>query len=181
MLQDREKDFEELYKYYPRVLKLVLNEGYKREDAEDLAQQVFTRVYKGMDEYRGESKVAFLDQVTKRLIFNDQRDKHAKKRDGGVQVPVDDVVELPDTRTLAADAALEAKERSALLYKAIEQLRPEDQTVIRYQLAGLSCDTIAKALGISVPALKSRLNIARKHLREIVGEELTGLDGGDGS
>src|SRR6185295_7686519 len=93
MRADRDELFEELYKYYPKVLTFLLNLGYKREDADDLAQQVFTRVYKGMDAYRGESKVSFLERITKRLAFNDRRDRHAKKREG-TPIPIDDVVEL---------------------------------------------------------------------------------------
>lgn len=179
MRADRDELFEELYKYYPKVLTFLLNLGYKREDADDLAQQVFTRVYKGMDAYRGESKVSFLERITKRLAFNDRRDRHAKKREG-TPIPIDDVVELVDG-TEPALVTLERKENIERLNKAIEQLPPNDQTAIRLQLSGQSCDSIATTLGISVPALKSRLNVARRRLREILGGDLEGMGGGDDS
>lgn len=180
MREDRDKLFEELYKYYPKVLTFLLNLGYKREDAADLAQEVFTRVYKGMDDYRGESKVTFLEQITRRVAFNDHRDRHAKKREG-TPIPLDDVVEIVETTTDAADIALERKENVERVQKAIAQLPPNDQTAIRLQLSGLSCDSIAETLGISVPALKSRLNVARRRLKDILGGDLEGMGGGDDS
>jgi len=180
MHADRDELFEELYKYYPKVIAFLLNLGYRREDADDLAQQVFTRVYRGMDDYRGESKVAFLEQVTRRVAFNDSRDRHAKKREGK-HVPLDDVVGMPDTSTERPDEIVWRKESVERVRKAIEQLPPDDQTAIRYQLAGFSCDSIAGKIGITVAALKSRLHVARKRLKEILGDELEGMGGGDDS
>jgi RNA polymerase sigma-70 factor, ECF subfamily len=178
MAGDREAQFETLFRYYPAVVALLLKLGSDLEDARDLAQQVFLRVYQHMDAYRGEAKLAYLEQVTRRLAYNANRDRHAAKREG-IRVATDEIVELEDDRTQAPDAALASKENVRRLRQAIDQLGPDDQTAVRLQLAGFSYDEIAGKLGITVSALKSRLNVARKRLRVLLDEDLEGLGGRD--
>jgi RNA polymerase sigma-70 factor (ECF subfamily) len=173
---DHDAAFEALFKYYPAVVSLLRKMDFDHEDARDLAQQVFLRVYEHMDAYRGEAKWHYLEQVTRRLAYNDRRDRHAAKREG-IRVATEEIIEFPDERTPAADATLESEETSQRIWWAVNQLTPSDQTAIRLQMAGLSQDAIARELGITVSALKSRLNVARKRLRVLLGEEPEGLDG----
>jgi RNA polymerase sigma-70 factor (ECF subfamily) len=173
---DHTAAFEALFEYYPAVVSLLRKMGFDHEDARDLAQQVFLRVYQHMDAYRGDAKWHYLEQVTRRLAYNDRRDRHAAKREG-IRVATEEIIELPDERTPAADTALESEETSQRVWRAVNQLTPSDQTAIRLQMAGLSQDAIAPQLGITVSALKSRLSVARKRLRVLLGEEPEGLDG----
>jgi len=176
MPEDRDAAFEALFNYYPAVVSLLRKLDFDLEDARDLAQQVFLRVYQHMDAYRGEAKWSYLEQVTRRLAYNAIRDRHAAKREG-IRVAAEEIVELADERTPAADATLESEETSRRLWRAVSQLSPDDQTALRWQMAGLSYDAIAGKLGITVSALKSRLNVARKRLRVLLGDEHDGLDG----
>jgi RNA polymerase sigma-70 factor, ECF subfamily len=178
MAGDCEEEFEALFKYYPRVIALLLELGFDREEARDLAQQVFLRVYQGMNVYRRQSKLAYLETATRRLAYNAMRDRHAAKR-AGIHVATDEIVELEDERAQAPDAALESKENTQRFWRAVNQLRADDQTAIRLQLSGVSQAGIAGKLGITVSALKSRLNLARKRLRVLLGEEPEGLGGRD--
>jgi RNA polymerase sigma factor (sigma-70 family) len=173
---DRDAAFEALFRYYPAVVSLLRKLDFDLEDARDLAQQVFLRVYQGMDAYRGEAKWSYLEQVTRRLAYNAIRDRHAAKREG-IRVAAEEIIELADERTPAADAMMESEENSQRLWRAVNQLTPDDQTAIRLQMSGLSYDAITAKLGITASALKSRLNVARKRLRALLGEELEGLDG----
>jgi RNA polymerase sigma-70 factor (ECF subfamily) len=173
---DHAAAFEALFKYYPAVVSLLRKMEFDHEDARDLAQRVFLRVYEHMDAYRGEAKWHYLEQVTRRLAYNERRDRHAAKREG-IRVATEEIIDLPDERTPAADAALESEETAQRVWLAINQLSPSDQTAIRLQMADLSQDAIAGKLGITVSALKSRLNVARKRLRVLLGEEPEGLDG----
>ncbi len=173
---DREAAFEALFKYYPAVISSLRQMGFDHEDARDLAQQVFLRVYEHMDAYRGESKWEYLQQVTRRLAYNDRRDRHAAKREG-IRVAAEELADLADQRAPTVEAALESEETSERVQKAIDQLTPPEQTAIRLQMANLSQADIAGTLGITVSALKSRLNVARKRLRALLGEELEGLGG----
>jgi len=175
---DGEDAFEALFKYYPAVVALLRKLGFDHEDARDLAQQVFLRVYEHMDAYRGEAKLSYLEQVTRRLAYNANRDRHAAKREG-IHVATEEIVELPDDRVQAPGAMLESEENKQRLWRAINELGANDQTAIRLQMAGFSHDAIAGKLGITISALKSRLNVARKRLRVLLGEELEGLGGRD--
>lgn len=177
MADDRDQKFEDLFRYYPAVVKLLRSLGFDSEDARDLAQQVFVRVYDGMDTYRGEAKVTYLHSVTRRLASNFIRDRHAAKREG-VMVPTDDILDLSDAQDLA-DVSMERRETAERVQRAIDQLSPADQTALRLQLSGHSLEEIAGVLGITIAALKSRFNGARKRLRELLGDEAEGLGGRD--
>ncbi len=178
MPDDRDAKFEELYKYYPAVVSLLLRLDFDLEDARDLAQQVFVRVYEHMDAYRGESKLSYLEKTARRLAYNATRDRHAAKRNG-IHVATDELFELDDERTPAPDVSLEQKERAERLRHAIQQLGPNEQTSVLMQLAGESYEEMAPALGITASALKSRLHAARRRLRELLGEEPKGMGGSD--
>jgi RNA polymerase sigma-70 factor, ECF subfamily len=179
MPADREKQFEELYAYYPAVVKLLRELGFELEDARDLAQKVFVRVYEHMDSYRGTSRWGYLQQVTRRLAYNKFRDDHATKRQHGIEVQTDEILDLEDTRTQQPDAILEGKQTATRVQQAIEKLGPKDQTSIRLQLAGHSLEDIARAVGTTASALKSRLNAVRSRLRKLLAEDVEGLGGSD--
>jgi RNA polymerase sigma-70 factor (ECF subfamily) len=175
MADDREKQFEELYAYYPAVVKLLRELGFELEDARDLAQKVFVRVYEHMDSYRGESRWGYLQKATRRLAYNKIRDDHATKRQHGIEVQTEEILELEDTRTPSPDEVLRSKQETARVRQAIEQLGPKDQTSIRLQLAGYSLEEIAQVVGTTPSALKSRLNGVRRRLRELLGDDMEGL------
>jgi len=177
MADDRDAQFEELYRYYPAVVSLLKRLGFDHEDARDLAQQVFVRVYEHMDTYRGESKSGYLLQTARRLAFDVIRDRHAAKREG-IAVTTDVLLELSDERTPPADATVERKERIERVERAVLQLPENLRTPVRLQLSGASYEEMAPVLRISMPALKSRLHEARKRLRELLGED-EGLGGRD--
>jgi RNA polymerase sigma-70 factor, ECF subfamily len=169
MRGDRDRQFEELYAYYPAVVRLLLRLGLERENARDLAQQVFLRVYQHMDTYRGASKWGYLEKTTRRLAYNARRDVHAGKRDG-IAVPIDEVLDRRDDRTPPPDVRLASKQNVERVRSAVAQLPLKDQTCVRLQLAGYSYDEIVGTLGITISALKSRLNVARRRLRDLLGE-----------
>lgn len=177
MRDDREELFEELLRYYPAVVSQLRKLGFDHEDARDLAQEVFSRVYEHMDAYRAESKLVYLQTVTKRLAFNVLRDRHAAKREG-IHVETDEVVDLKDDRQETADRRLERLESLQRLRVAIAQLPPNEREAIRLQLSELPLEEIAKTIGITVSALKSRLHSARKRLRDLLGDT-EGLGGPD--
>ena len=173
MADRRDEQFEELFRYYPAVVKLLRTLGFDLEESRDLAQQVFVRVYEHMETYRGESKLGFLQRVTRRVASNVIRDRHAAKREG-VTVSTDAILDLGDKRDLP-DRSMERRENAERLWRAIGQLSRDDQTALRLQLAGHSLEDIAAVLGITISALKSRFNTARRKLRELLGDDPEGL------
>lgn len=177
MRDNREELFEKLLRYYPAVVSLLRKLGFDHDDARDLAQEVFCRVYEHMDEYRGESKLAYLQTVTRRVAYNELRDRHAGKREG-ILVHTDEILELRDDRARPVDERLERVETLGRLRRAIDQLPAHERQAVLLQLSELPLRRIAETMGISVPALKSRLHAARGRLRDLLGEP-EGLSGPD--
>jgi len=178
MEDDREGQFEDLLKYYPLVVKLLHSLGFLHDEARDLAQDVFVRVYGHMETYRGESKAEFLKKVTRNVAFNHLRARATGKR-GAPEVSVDDALELEDAGAPSPIQRLIDEERVQRLHAAIAQLDPKQQEAIRYQLSEVPLEEAARKIGITLSALKSRLHTARERLRELLGEESEGLGGGD--
>src|SRR2546423_2396050 len=137
-------------------------------DAEDIAQQVFVRVWKNVKRYEPRAKfTTWLLKITRNLVFNELR-----RRSRHPAVPLQsetDEEERPikDEQTVAPDASLLAHELQEAVDAAIAQL-PETQrmAVILRRYEELSYEEIAEALDQSVSAVKSLLFRARTELRE---------------
>ena len=137
-------------------------------DVEDIAQQVFIRVWKSAARYVARAKfTTWLLKITRNLVFNEMR---RAKRHPHVPVQIDpEAEELPlkDEITAQPDATLLQEELQGKIDDAIAQL-PDTQRMAlvlrRYQ--ELSYEEIAAVLELSVPAIKSLLFRARTELRE---------------
>jgi RNA polymerase sigma-70 factor (ECF subfamily) len=137
-------------------------------DVEDIAQQVFIRVWKSAGRYVVRAKfTTWLLKITRNLVFNEMR---RAKRHPQVPVQIDpEAEELPlkDEVTMTPDATLLQEELQGKIDSAIAQL-PDTQRMAlvlrRYQ--ELSYEEIAEVLELSVAAVKSLLFRARTELRE---------------
>jgi RNA polymerase sigma-70 factor, ECF subfamily len=173
MSDENERRFAELLPYYDRVVAFLRQLGLD-EDARDIAQEVFIRVYKSRDDYRADAKWNYLQQIARRLAYNHFRDKHAGKRKG-IAVPVDDVLGLADHKP-GPDSTYDKAETARRVRVVINQLEPNLRGVVIYfYLEEYPVAEICQILGVSEPALKSRLHTARARLRELLGEDLRGL------
>jgi RNA polymerase sigma-70 factor (ECF subfamily) len=137
-------------------------------DAEDIAQQVFVRVWKNAKHYEPRAKfTTWLLKITRNLVFNELR-----RRSRHPQVPLQsesDEEERPlkDEQAIAPDASLLEHELQQAVDAAIANL-PETQrmAVVLRRYEELSYEEIAEALDQSVSAVKSLLFRARTELRE---------------
>ena len=137
------------------------------EGAEDIAQQVFVRVWQSAPRYRPEAKfTTWLLTIVRNLVFNESR----RRRRGFFQPFENDDGSVPDFRdTTSRDAAaqLEERELGEAVDAAIATL-PEAQrlAIILRRFEGMPYEDIAGVLKISVPAVKSLLFRAREELRQ---------------
>lgn len=161
--------FEELYKYYPGVLALLRRLGFSVDEARDIAQEAYVRVLKSMDDYRGESHWSYLERVVRRVALNELRARHAGKRHGET-VSADALLTLADEQFPRPDQALETAEDVRRVRAAIAQLDTNDRTILLFKLSGLSYEDMVDSLGVSLSAVKSRLNMARKRLKQLLTE-----------
>ena len=136
-------------------------------DVEDIAQQVFIRVWKSARRYVPRAKfTTWLLKITRNLVFNELR--RAKRR---AQVPLQsepgaEEIPLKDETNPAPDASLLEGELQRAIEEAIMQL-PESQrmALVLRRYEQLSYEEIADVLDLSVPAVKSVLFRARTELR----------------
>ncbi|HYI11487.1 MAG TPA: RNA polymerase sigma factor [Thermoanaerobaculia bacterium] len=170
---NRDARFETMYrKYFARVYRFFYFEHHITDDeAQDLAQETFVRVYESFDSYRGEAEWGFLKVTATRVLLNWIRKAHAAKRSGEV-VEIDDpeiffdlpAPEGPD----AADRQL-ADLRRAALAEAFAELSPAQQECLRLSILGFKYNEIASILKISLDAVRSRLRDAKRYLRTRLG------------
>lgn len=137
-------------------------------DAEDIAQQVFVRVWKNVNRYEPRAKfTTWLLKITRNLVFNELR-----RRSRHPAVPLQSQTDeeerpLKDEHAVAPDATLLEHELQEAVDAAIARL-PETQrmAVILRRYEELSYEEIAEAVDQSVSAVKSLLFRARTELRE---------------
>jgi RNA polymerase sigma-70 factor (ECF subfamily) len=176
MTDDNERRFEELFGYYRRVVGFFRHHGHSDEDARDLAQEVYVRVFEHMDTYRGEAKWNYLEQVARRIALNAFRDRNAAKRKADL-VSDEKLANVEDASVVPADVALERQALSHRLGTAIEQLDLNLRICVLYYLQGFSYHEIEQTLGLSESTLKSRLHDARKRLKQLLGDDLAEFGG----
>jgi RNA polymerase sigma-70 factor (ECF subfamily) len=160
--------FEELVERHQRlVVGTVARMLGNNSDVEDIAQQVFVRVWKSAKRYVPRAKfTTWLLKITRNLVFNELR-----RRSRHAQLPLQVESEgeerpIRDERARAPDASLLEQELQRAIEAAIGQL-PETQrmTVVLRRYDELSYEEIAEVLEQSVPAVKSLLFRARTELR----------------
>ena len=144
-------------------------------DVEDIAQQVFIRVWKSARRYVPRAKfTTWLLKITRNLVFNEMR---RTKRHAHVSLQSEPGAEDPpvkDEMNLAPDASLLEVELQRTIEEAILQL-PEAQrlALVLRRYEQLSYEQIAEVLDLSVPAVKSVLFRARTELRSRLSKYLT--------
>ena len=145
-------------------------------DVEDIAQQVFIRVWKSAARYVPRAKfTTWLLKITRNLVFNELR--RSKRRAPSPVQTETTMEEMPikDESNPAPDASLLEKELQEAIEKAIGEL-PETQrmAVVLRRYEELSYEQIADILDLSVPAIKSVLFRARTELRARLASYLKG-------
>ena len=168
--------FEMLVKTHQhRVFNTCLGIMQQREEAEDVAQEVFIEVYQSIHHFRGESKLStWLYRIAVTRSLDALRKKKRKKRfaflkslfsDSGDELKFD----APDF--VHPGVLLENQERSKILFAAIDTL-PENQKTafILSKIEDLSQKEISEIMGNSVGAVESLLSRARLNLQKQLEE-----------
>lgn len=138
------------------------------EDAHDVAQQVFVRIWKGAVRYEPTAKfTTWMFTILRNLAFNEYR---RRGRHPLQSLDADEAEfghQLADHATVSPDAAVEHQELEGLVEEAIAAL-PENQRLalsLRHQ-EGMAYEEIAEVLQLSLSAVKSLIFRARQELRD---------------
>jgi RNA polymerase sigma-70 factor (ECF subfamily) len=170
--QDDMEAFAELVRRYQRpVTALAYRYLGDEAEAEDLAQEVFLRVYRSRSRYEPRAKFStWLYRIVVNASLNAIRARRSRPRaapggvaDGDGRFGVPDV---PDEDTPAPTEHLESEELAARVKEAVDAL-PENQrlAILMNKYEDLSYAEIAEAMNLSVMAVKSLLTRARVNVR----------------
>jgi RNA polymerase sigma-70 factor, ECF subfamily len=173
--QAREGDdraFAELVRRYEgKIFRLAQHITQNREDAEDVLQETFLKAYEHLDQFQGQSK--FYTWIVRIAVNQALMKLRRRKTDRSVSLDEGiDTGEDTVTREIAAwdedpEQRFSREELGELLDAAIQSLAPPYRSVfVLRDIDELSTEETADALGLSVPAVKSRLLRARLQLRE---------------
>jgi RNA polymerase sigma-70 factor (ECF subfamily) len=164
--------FEQLIRQYDRqIFRTALHITQNREDAEDITQDVFFKAFQKLNQFQGNSKfstwlvrIAVNESLMRLRKRKTQRtvsmDQDVETEEGAI--PRDFAEWRPNPEQNYSQAEL-----AEILRKTIAGLPPGFRTVFTLRdIENLSTEETAEALGLSVPAVKSRLLRARLQLRE---------------
>ena len=151
---------------YNTILGIVQNET----EAEDLAQDVFIKVFEKIGTFKGDSKFStWLYRIATTTALDHLRSKKRKKRFGFLQslsgTSGEEKEQIPDFNH--PGVSLDNKERAAVLFKAIEEL-PDNQKAAYtlHKLEGLSYRDVSEVLNTTVSAVESLMSRANQNLRK---------------
>ncbi len=169
----RTPSFEETFtEYQPLVYGIALKFSGSREDAEDIVQEVFTKVWKSLDEFNFSSSVkTWIYRISINTCIDYSRKSWRKY--GAVSGPQERPQAQSDASSLRgggdAERRLLSKEVAGQVRRAITRLKPHLKAVlILKDLEEMSYEEISSVLGLQTGTISSRLNRARKALQSIL-------------
>ncbi len=159
--------------YGGRLFNLALQFAASREEAEDLTQEIFLRLYQGLRRYRGEAPLAAWALRLSRNLCVDHYRRTRRERQATVVVDAASDQALLD-RPAADDpwADCERRRELAAVEAALARM-PEElaEVIVLRDLQGFSLEETAVALDLPLGTVKSRLHRARIELAgRVVGD-----------
>ena len=159
--------------YQPLVYSLTLRVVHDREEARDVAQDTFLKIYRHFDKFRGESSLkTWICKVAVNQALNSQRWWKRRRREEtcSLDEPINEQQHVSDRLQSSGnspEADTLAHERKHQLELALKELKPDfKMVVVLRDIEGMAYEEIASILEISVGTVKSRIARGRDMLRE---------------
>jgi RNA polymerase sigma-70 factor (ECF subfamily) len=185
----REESFRLLFeRFYGPLFRFFEHRGFSTEECQDLIQETFLRVYRGIEAFRGESRWEhWLFRIAANTASKAWRHRAAAKR-AGQAVPWEEkdeeeaapVVADESSRDARAPAPLRRlldKEMGELLKQAVEGLPVQMRRCVRLRVfQDLDYDEIAEVLQIAPSTVKVQMFKARKRLQMELGRSFTSFE-----
>ncbi|MBV9441653.1 MAG: sigma-70 family RNA polymerase sigma factor, partial [Acidobacteriaceae bacterium] len=170
-LRGEQSAWDELIKTHTRRVYAICYRFTGREnEAQDLTQEVFLRVFKNLGSFRaGEgSFVVWLTRLTRNLLVDHYRRTKNERLTDAIEDKLS-VLEQRGTQATRTDGLLAGREAGELLQAALAKLSPElREAVILRDLQDLEYREIANVLDVPEGTVKSRLNRGRAELARIL-------------
>lgn len=187
---ESEADPEEIFcllfrRFYWPLFRFFTRRGFKPEECQDLIQETFLKVDRGLSGFREESRrESWIFRIAANTASNAVRHDNATKRSGeAVAVEIEDVADSlseaagVDSQTPAPLRQLLGKEMTKLLRQAVDRLPAQMRHCVRLRVfQDLDYDEIGKILQISSATVRVQLFKARKCLRIELKDHLADFD-----
>ena len=163
-----EQAFRELVdRYKDLVFGVIARSSVDRSRIEDLAQEVFLRIHRGLPYFRGEAKLTtWIFRIVLNLLSHE-----GEKRRGQREVSFDD--QLPSHVPRAPDRVVDDLELRDRLEKAMAKLPPHYRLLVAgHYLDEVTYEDLAEALDIPIGTVKTHLHRAKKQLRQLLETDL---------
>jgi RNA polymerase sigma factor (sigma-70 family) len=146
-----------------------------KEDAEDIAQDVFIEVFKSISKFKGDSKLStWIYRITTNKCLEFIRKKNTKKRFAFLESITGNAIPMDKTNYFTEmnhpGILLVNKELNAALFKAINSL-PENQSIVftLNKIDGKSYQEVAEITKRSLSSVESIMFRAKKNLQKVLG------------
>ena len=172
--------FEDIVKKYEnKVYGIVFHMMKNQNEVEDLAQEVFLKVYKNLDRFKGDSSLyTWIYKITVNLCLDElKKRKNIIYLDEKISVEDGEIdKELPSNER-SQEELYEDKELKENLHRCINKL-PDKQKmmIVLRDIKGFSYDEIAEITNNKIGTVKSQINRARLKLKELLDKEGTFLE-----
>jgi len=169
---DRDAFNELVTGYQQRVFNISYSMLSDYEDAVDASQEVFIRVYRSIDKFRGESSLStWIFRITKNICMDFLR----KRKEASISIDKEDEegqkMEIEDS-SKSPEHIAEQNETAKIVRNAINELDDNSRLIITmFDLEGMSYDEISAVLKIPIGTVKSRLNRAREKIKKNLWEK----------
>lgn len=157
-------------RYKELVFTLTIRMLKNKEEAEEVSQDTFIKVYKSIERFKGDSKFS---TWIYRIAYNTSLDRLKKNRKYFNDVAIDEFTEHQVKTIDNALSKLENEERNQAIQKCLAQLPSDDAFILTlYYFEDQSLDEISKVIGLTPNNVKVKLFRSRKKLATIMRAQL---------
>jgi RNA polymerase sigma-70 factor (ECF subfamily) len=157
-----------LDKYSRQVYSLALKVVRNKEDAEELAQDVFLKVFKHLGGFKGDS--SFSTWIY-RIAYNTAISYTRKKKQEWLAIEEAVIINVSEEEVADALGQTDSTRQMEILDNALGQLPPGERAMIHFfYMEGKSMEEIASVTGLSVSNVKTKLHRIRKKLFVVMKE-----------
>lgn len=172
---ERREELADLFQEYgPSITYFFARRGFLPEDCQDLTQETFLKAYRGLARFRNDAELkTWILRIATNVWKNALRSKKAQKRDDGLTVPIEAVMNEdgpPAGDELhgppgALDRILRDEGRR-MLRDAVAELPPRMQRCVQLRIdRAMKYREIAAIMQVSVDTVKTQLHQARQRLK----------------
>lgn len=154
-------------RHQTRILNLAYQFTGNRSEAEDLAQDIFVRLYESLELYQpGRTFRTWFNSLARNLCIDHYRKR--KKDRNLVDTPVDEFRDL-ESHGEGVERRLERRDRRELLLRALDALAVTSrEAIVMKDLQGMSHEEMADLLSVPIGTIKSRVSRGRVELARVL-------------